>query len=223
MIEADGQQNIGRQLQVPSPDEESLAAHGREQEHPRPFMGPNHVEQRGLIEVRMHLSGVHHVDAEQRQVKIEMAPDGTQRAAAAPDDHEVLVLHQQADVLGHAFDGVLFGLTLDLFLGALHEAWACRRPSFTVHPDAPFPLQVNLFVEVHHFGQGRPQIALREGHQHLGCGRRRGRKATAVHLDATGHADERCCGRFLTEPAEGLDDVAGRAVAARIEHRINTR
>ena len=43
----------------------------------------------------MHLSGVHHVDAEQRQVKIEMAPDGTQRAAAAPDDHEVLVLHQQ--------------------------------------------------------------------------------------------------------------------------------
>ena len=28
MIEADGQQNIGRQLQVPSPDEESLAAHG---------------------------------------------------------------------------------------------------------------------------------------------------------------------------------------------------
>ena len=96
-------------------------------------------------------------------------------------------------------------------------------PASTLHRTSERAIrpQVDLFVEVHHFGQGRAKIALSEGHQDLGGGGRRRGETTAVHLHATGHADERRGGRPLTEPAEGLDDVSGRAVAARIEHRIH--
>ena len=93
--------HVGGELQIPAPDKEALAAHGREKQEKRARavfidVGANDIDERCFVEVVVNGCAVLDVDTQQREVEIEMLSHSTQRTAAAPDHHQIGFVFQKA-------------------------------------------------------------------------------------------------------------------------------
>ena len=185
-------------------------------------MAANHLKQPLFVEIAMQVAVVLNVNTEQGQVQVEMFSHPAQGSTASPDDHQVgFVLKQGVDVMGKSLDGVLFTDPFNLLFRALHETRRGGRPCLTVHSHLPLALGVHGLVEVHDFSDGRAKIAQCKREGHFSSGFWRGCKASGMHFDTAWDADERNGLGFRTRRFEGVNDVAGRAVPARIEDGVN--
>ena len=185
-------------------------------------MAANHLKQALFVEVVMHDLLVLHVNAQKRQFEVEVLTHSAKRSTAAPDHHEVgFVLKQALDVMGQAFDGVLFTDPLDLLFGPLHESRRGGRPRLAVHANLPFTLGVDRFVQIHDLRDGRAKVAQCKRQGDL-CRRFWSRSKTAgVHFHTTGYTDERRCWCIVSRRLKGVNDVPCRAVAAGVEDGID--
>ena len=210
---ADGADDLGADLLVAAAQDVALAADDGDDDPGVPALYK--VEDLALARVGGDdLAVSHHVDAEQGAVQAELVHDGGYGAAGAHDVGDA-GLHFRGDGGCEGFDGAVARFYAAV-LGGLEACVVVGHPQVAVEARGGDALARGVLVDVHHLGHAGGAEAIPEEGEGSPPGFAGGRAEDGgVYLHACGDAQRGC------RVADGVEDVAGRAVSAGEEEEVD--